>query len=297
MRLSICTIAAALFATPLAAPTSKSESLAETSQESNHEIAKRDGDGKYFHEPGGDNTLGHYDKRYFHGVVSDEERRDTQQHMVRAYLDFFRSNDLDTWIAHGTLLGWWWNGQRLPWDFDLDTQVSGATLHHLGEAYNQTNYSYTSEDGQVKRTFLLDVNPWIWQRERGDGLNIIDARWIDIRNGLFIDITGLSETHPDKQPGIWSCKNYHRYRTDEIYPLRETMFEGVMAKVPYSYDKILTDEYQETALVNTQFNGHEWNPNAKIWEKTEETMRQEEEARRKQEDEEKKKEVEQAQVA
>jgi hypothetical protein len=59
----------------------------------------------------GDNTLGHYDKRYFHGVVSDEERRDTQQHMVRAYLDFFRSNDLDTWIAHGTLLGWWWNGQ------------------------------------------------------------------------------------------------------------------------------------------------------------------------------------------
>jgi hypothetical protein len=59
----------------------------------------------------GDNTLGHYDNRYFHGVVSDEERRDTQQHMVRAYLDFFRLNDLDTWIAHGTLLGWWWNGQ------------------------------------------------------------------------------------------------------------------------------------------------------------------------------------------
>lgn len=55
--------------------------------------------------------LGHYDARYFHGVVSDEERRDTQRHMVRAYLDFFRLNDLDTWIAHGTLLGWWWNGQ------------------------------------------------------------------------------------------------------------------------------------------------------------------------------------------
>jgi hypothetical protein len=116
-------------------------------------------------------------------------------------------------------------------------------------------------------------------------LNVIDARWIDIRNGLFIDITGLSETHPDSQPGIWSCKNYHHYRTDEIYPLRETMFEGVMARVPYSYDKILTDEYKETALVNTQFNGHEWNPNAKVWEKTEETLRKEEEERKKKEDE------------
>ena len=59
----------------------------------------------------GDLTLGHYDKRYFHEIVSDEERTDTQQHMIRAYLEFFRTNNLDTWIAHGTLLGWWWNGK------------------------------------------------------------------------------------------------------------------------------------------------------------------------------------------
>jgi flagellar biosynthesis GTPase FlhF len=175
--------------------------------------------------------------------------------------------------------------QRLPWDFDLDTQVSDATLHHLGEVYNQTKYPYTSEDGQTERVYLLDVNPWIWQRERGDGLNVIDARWIDLRNGLFIDITGLAETHLDNQPGVWSCKNYHRYRTDELYPLRETMFEGAVAKVPYSYDKILTDEYRESALVNTQFNGHEWNPNAKVWEKTQETIRKEEEEQRLREEE------------
>jgi hypothetical protein len=43
--------------------------------------------------------------------------------MIRAYLTFFRDNKLDTWIAHGTLLGWWWNGKvifTLPsWDFVL----------------------------------------------------------------------------------------------------------------------------------------------------------------------------------
>jgi hypothetical protein len=38
---------------------------------------------------------------------------DTQSHMVRAYLAFFREKGMDTWIAHGTLLGWWWNGQVL----------------------------------------------------------------------------------------------------------------------------------------------------------------------------------------
>lgn len=293
MRLSIYTLAAALFANTIAAPTSTLDSQSNTSAQSNSEVVKRGGkSGKYFHEPGGDSTLGHYDKRYFHGVVSDEERRDTQAHMVRAYLDFFRQNKLDTWIAHGTLLGWWWNGQRLPWDFDLDTQVSGATLHHLGEVYNQTNYNYTSDDGRVERTYLLDVNPWIWERVRGNGLNIIDARWIDLRNGLFIDITGLSETHPDKQPGVWSCKNYHHYRTDELYPLRETMFEGVVAKVPYNFDKVLVDEYKEKALVNTKFHGHEWNPYARVWEKTQETLKKEEEDRKKKEEEKKKKDEE-----
>lgn len=210
---------------------------------------------KYFHEPGGDNQLGHYDERFFHGIVTDEERTDTQLHMIRAYLKFFHEQGLDTWIAHGTLLGWWWNGKRLPWDFDMDTQVSGATLKYLGEKFNQTKHQYTSDTGSTHREYLLDINPWIWERERGDGMNIIDARWIDTRNGLFIDITGLSETHPDTDPGVWSCKNYHRYKTSDLYPMRETMFEGVVAKVPYSYDKILVREYEEKALVVTEFEG------------------------------------------
>ncbi|KAF2003085.1 hypothetical protein P154DRAFT_544102 [Amniculicola lignicola CBS 123094] len=229
-------------------------------------------DNKYFHEPGNNDILGHYDARYFHGVVSYEERTDTQLHMIRAYLKFFNKKGLDTWIAHGTLLGWWWNGKRLPWDWDMDTQVSSATLQHLGEKYNNTMNTYVSEDGQTKREFLLDVNPWIWERERGDGMNIIDARWIDTRNGLFIDITGLSETHPDTAPGVWSCKNYHRYHTTEIYPMRESMFEGVPAKIPYAYDKILVDEYNQKALVVTEYEGHIWSAPDKEWVKTQATI-------------------------
>lgn len=101
------------------------------------EATKRQLEGvtKYFHEPGfvilgvfldfsevqtpmltarsNDDDLSHYDSRYFHGIVDDEERTDTQSHMIRAYLDFFREKGLDTWIAHGTLLGWWWNGKVL----------------------------------------------------------------------------------------------------------------------------------------------------------------------------------------
>lgn len=66
---------------------------------------------KYFHEPGRDDILGHYDIRFFSEPVDDAERAETLTHMIRAYLNFFNENNLETWIAHGTLLGWWWNGK------------------------------------------------------------------------------------------------------------------------------------------------------------------------------------------
>lgn len=253
----------------------------------------RPADTKYFHEPGGGDDLGHYDIRYYAGhPVTYEERGDTLHHLIRSYLTTFREKNIETWIAHGTLLGWWWNGKIMPWDWDLDTQVSSTTLAWLGDNMNMTLHKYTGTgaDGvEVHREFLLDVNPNSRDRLRGDGQNVIDARWIDTRNGLFIDITGLAETNPSMQPGIWSCKNFHRYRTRDIYPLRETEFEGVPALIPYSFDRILTEEYSAKALTKTEHEGyvsrlflscwmltdirHQWIPTQKEWVKKEDNQK------------------------
>lgn len=153
-------------------------------------------------------------------------------------------------------------------------QVTDEGLKVLGKHYNQTFYDYDQGNGTPTRRYFLDVNSWAWQRDRGDGANvrttiirsspgwkliwisllqIIDARFISVENGLFIDITGLSEVYPDTQPGIIMCKNDHKYRLRDIFPLRETHFEGVKAKVPYSYVPILIEEYSEQALITTEF--------------------------------------------
>jgi hypothetical protein len=223
-------------------------------------FAQEVADTKYFHEPGAGDDMGHYDIRYYAGhPVTYEERGDTLHHLIRSYLTVFREKNIETWIAHGTLLGWWWNGKIMPWDWDLDTQVSSSTLTWLGENLNMTLHDYTgigSDGVEVYREFLLDINPNSADRLRGDGQNVIDARWIDTRNGLFIDITGLAETNPSMQPGIWSCKNFHRYRTRDIYPLRETEFEGVPTLIPYSFDRILTEEYSARALTKTEHEGY-----------------------------------------
>ena len=55
--------------------------------------------------------LGHYDVRYFKGIVDYNTRLSTLKHMVRAWLLMTDREGLETWISHGTLLGWWWNGQ------------------------------------------------------------------------------------------------------------------------------------------------------------------------------------------
>ncbi|EON99322.1 putative mannosylphosphate transferase protein [Phaeoacremonium minimum UCRPA7] len=226
-------------------------------------------DNKYFHEPGGSDELGHYDARYFKEQVPYEAHRAVLRHLIRSYLTVFRAIGVETWLAHGTLLGWWWNGRIMPWDYDLDVQVSSATLYYLGKHHNQTRHEYRYVDEatgkEEKKEYLLDINPHHVELTRGDGQNIIDARWIDLSNGAFIDITGLAEREPEKNPGVWSCKNYHRYNTRDLYPMRESEFEGVPATIPYSFDRILTDEYGLKSLVTTEWKDHRWEPELKEW--------------------------------
>ena len=213
--------------------------------------------GKYFHEPGGTDDLDHYDARYFQGSVEYNQHRISLENLVRSYLTIFDGLGVETWLAHGTLLGWWWNGKIMPWDYDLDVQVSTTTLYYLGKNYNRNEYSWEHADPAtgkpMTKKYLLDINPHHIDLTRGDGMNIIDARWIDISNGMFIDITALAERDKGNRPGIWSCKNHHDYRTRDLYPMRESEFEGVPALIPYEFEKILAEEYGMRSLVMTEW--------------------------------------------
>ncbi|KAL1889232.1 mannosyltransferase [Ceratocystis pirilliformis] len=222
---------------------------------------------KYFHEPGGSLELGHYDARYFNETVSYDDHLPALRYLIRSYLKTLREHNVETWIAHGSLLGWWWNGQIMPWDYDLDVQVSSSTLLWLGDNMNRTKHEYTYEENGKTQTkhYLLDINPFHSQLTRGNGHNIIDARWIDMSNGMFIDITGVAERDPVQSPGIWSCRNNHRYKTTDLYPMRYTEFEGVPTMVPYNFERILIDEYSVNALVTTEWLGHRWSPESKKW--------------------------------
>ncbi|KAK1754622.1 mannosylphosphate transferase [Echria macrotheca] len=230
---------------------------------------------KYFIEPGTSESLTHYDARFFASVLPLGPLRTQALHsLIKSYLLTLTSLQVPTWLAHGTLLGWFWNGRIMPWDWDLDVQLSSSSLSQLSLSHN---YTFWTLDGNMTREgeeggrYLFDINPF-YDRERGEGVNVIDARWVDTLTGLFVDITGVKErdeTEGDGEggegKGVWSCKNWHRYHTREIWPLRETVFEGVKARVPWDFERVLAAEYGVKALVGMEWEGHRWDKGMKEW--------------------------------
>ncbi|KAK8148830.1 hypothetical protein G3M48_009040 [Beauveria asiatica] len=241
---------------------------------------------KYFREPGGSLARMHYDLRYFKGEAAYDDRQSHLRDLVRSYLDVMRSKGVETWLAHGTLLGWWWNARIMPWDYDLDVQVSNGTMDWLASNLNGTTHEYASGEERLDeaaaaaaaaaagaanatrtRTYLLDINPhYVDAGSRGGGgNNVIDGRWIDTENGMFVDITVLGERDPRRRPGEWSCKNGHRYAAQDIWPLRLTEFEQVPARIPYNVDDILKQEYSQKSLSKETHQYHQWDHDLKQW--------------------------------
>ena len=52
----------------------------------------------------------------------------------------------------------------------------------------------------------------------------------------------------------------------DLFPLRDSFFEGTAAKIPYEYSKLLTDEYGTPSLTRTEFARHKWNQTSMLWE-------------------------------
>jgi hypothetical protein len=109
----------------------------------------------------------------------------------------------------------------MPWDYDADVQVTEADMYFLAAYHNMTIYYYKYGDMEKGRFFQLEVNPYFVHREQDDKSNVIDARWIDMQNGLYIDITAARYAldHPEGE-GVLYDKFGHEYRVSESFCIR-----------------------------------------------------------------------------
>lgn len=199
---------------------------------------------------------------------SDEHHRSSLILLAQTCLTTLNDIGVETWIMHGSLLGWYWNRRILPWDSDIDLQISEKSIDHLAQYYNMSTHRFRVGKSTLRRNYLLEINPHYTNVSTADKVNMIDARWIDTDTGLFLDLTTLRRNATAEEMGFegaMMCKDGHHYQYDDIFPLRETTFEGVPAKVPFAYSDILVEEYKGASLSTTVFEGHFWNETAQEW--------------------------------
>ncbi|KAK2929115.1 LicD family [Fusarium oxysporum f. sp. vasinfectum] len=137
------------------------------------------------------------------------ERQASLIKLLHSFVGTMEDVGITTWIAHGSLLAWHWNARIFPWEWDLDVHVHLRGLQELVSCCNGSVYKFGTEG-----KYLLDVNTFVWERDcMVDPANRIDARWIDLATGLYVDITAVEEADDaEEEEGLLAAKDGHRYR-------------------------------------------------------------------------------------
>lgn len=160
-----------------------------------------------------------------------EDQKTNLTSLIQSYLTTMADLGAETWIIHGTLMGWWWNRkvgrcpphsalplrhfQIMPWDSDIDVHVAEDTMAFLASYYNMTIHTVRTTHAPQGKNYMLEINPQYANPSPTDELNTIDARWIDTLTGVFIDVTAV---HPKRtRPGLMYCKDNHIYRVGLIH--------------------------------------------------------------------------------
>lgn len=117
----------------------------------------------------------------------------------------------------------------MPWDYDADVQVTEADMYLLAAYHNMTIYYYKYGTMEKGRYFQLEINPYFVHRDQDDRSNVIDARWIDMQNGLYIDITAARYALNHEQgEGILYDKYGHEYRVRTSFGSEELVIHNVL---------------------------------------------------------------------
>ncbi|EOD50336.1 putative mannosylphosphorylation protein [Neofusicoccum parvum UCRNP2] len=274
-RLSLCSLVAALgllgpaYSAPTRDPAIRRRDAdflsVKTKNKQDHSGKGGDPVEKYFHES---TFHPHYDGRFAETTLPYDDRLSNLTALVQTYLSTMHDIGAETWIMHGSLLGWWWNRKIMPWDTDIDVQMSEQSMHYLASYYNMTVHHFNIPGTDLSRDYMIEVNPHYVNGSTDDWLNVIDARWIDTETGLFIDITTVrhdKEKEENGNPGWMYCKDKHHFKYDDIFPLRDSTFENMPVKIPYAYTALLQEEYGARSLTNTRYEGHRFDQQTMEW--------------------------------
>ncbi|CAK9438598.1 uncharacterized protein LODBEIA_P28220 [Lodderomyces beijingensis] len=232
----------------------------------------------------------HYEWRFFNGAlryIKDKSWTEQQlevreqiilDRLLRNWFRFAEEKGIISWIAHGPLLSWYWDGLMFPFDIDIDIQMPSSELNRLSANYNMTLVVEDISEGYGK--YLIDCSTFLHHRDLAAKDNHIDARFIDVDSGTYIDITGMGINNEKPPPQysryikskqrqgesveLYMDRRKHWLSFDKISPLHYSMIGGVPVYVPNDVMSMLNNEYSGgTTLL--YFDGYYYVPCLRLW--------------------------------
>jgi hypothetical protein len=107
--------------------------------------------------------------------------------------------------------------------------------------------------------YLLDVNLALpnvqTSKDEEIGGNKVDARWVDMQLARYIDITAIEMREGSK---LCSGRKIDMRIIGGMSPLQRSAFVGLEVYVPAGTERMLPQEYAESALMVKVFRGYEF---------------------------------------
>nr|WOG36178.1 uncharacterized protein [Candida metapsilosis] len=241
-----------------------------------------------------------YDWRFFSGIINKTPLSQSAHNgLLKAFLRLTNRYGIKAWIAHGSLLGWYWNGIKFPWEPDLNIQLPIQDFHKLTRLFNQSVVVDFGIDLNKETRFgryFLDSGSFLSQRTKGNGYNVIDARFIDLDTGVKIDITSLAVSEAVAKPSVYeeqmklpvnkkialnslssvleknnklqlyNCRKEEFIAMNQISPLRLSMVQGEYGYIPSGFQSIIQNEYSAKGSMSSTFNSNfAYLPKLRIW--------------------------------
>ena len=198
---------------------------------------------KFFNELHG---IHHLDKRYGRPNLKIRHIQNSLVSLLHNFMYYCKINDIKPVLMYGGLIGYYFNGEMLPWDDDLDMILT--------EPYISRLKNYNSDD------WLIEINPNSKEYSTYDVNNIISARVISKETGAFIDILFHAEID-----NMLYCKDKNVYDKDDIYPLQKSKYYDIDIYLPNKIKECLIKRYGIRVLTPLSSEGWKFNNITKTW--------------------------------
>ena len=188
--------------------------------------------------------------------INQGELHKTLIYLLKKFMKYSHKRGIKPILMYGNLIGYYFNGQMLPWDDDIDLILVGDSIHKM-ENYETKDY-------------LIEVNPYSYIYDERDNKNKISARVISKKNGIFIDLTFYKEKN-----GYLFCKDGNKFLISDVLPkggeikLKKGKFEGIEIYLPNKIKNCLRKRYGENVFTPLDTEGYKFNYETKEWEKNE----------------------------